>query len=157
MLSEELKKSKVNQIYTKHILKALKYETEKVVSNSLFLIFDNINELYPIYNSIIQATISLWSNTNQDAKKHIFKKIEDMHLKKSYIIQTDVNLAYTVKLISLIENDEILIILNEIMEYTNSALVKKMVSQAMGKQNNFYWLSDQKNKYSTQNELQKRI
>ena len=47
MLSEELKKSKVNQIYTKHILRALKYETEKVVSNSLFLIFDNINEASP--------------------------------------------------------------------------------------------------------------
>ncbi len=157
MLSEELKKSKVNQIYTKHILKALKYEDEKVVSNSLYLIFDNINELYPIYNSIVQATISLWSNTNQDTKNHIFKKLEDLHLKKSYIIQTDVNLAYTVKLISLFESDESLIILNEIMDYTNSALVKKMVTQAMGKLNNFSWLSDQKNRYSTQNELQKRI
>ena len=80
-----------------------------------------------------------------------------MHLKKSYIIQTDVNLAYTVKLISLFESDASLIILNEIMDYTNSALVKKMITQAMGKQNNFSWLSDQRNKYSTQNELQKRV
>ena len=114
-------------------------------------------KLHPIYNSIIQATISLWSNTNQVTKDHIFKKIEDLHLKKSYIIQTDVNLAYTVKLISLIESDESLIILNEIMEYTNSALVKKMITQAMGKQNNFLGYPIKKNKYSTQNELQKRI
>lgn len=157
MLSEELKKSKVNQIYTKHILRALKYEDEVVISNSLFLIFDNINELYPIYNSIIQASILLWSKTNNNTKTHIFKKIENLHLQKSYIIQTDVNLAYTVKLISLIESDESLIILNEMIKYTDSALVKKMITQAMGKQNNFSWLSDQKNKYSTQNELQKRI
>lgn len=157
MLTEELKKSKVNQIYTKQILKALKFQNVETISNSLSLIFDNIDELYPIYNSVIQATVSLWENINSQTKSRIFRNIEVLHANKSYIIQTDVNLAYTIKLLSLYESDESLIILNEIMDYSNSALIKKMVTQAMGKLNNFTWLSDLKNYYSTQNELQKRI
>ncbi|MCU4434483.1 RNA-directed DNA polymerase [Acinetobacter bereziniae] len=157
MLTEELKKSKINQVYTRHILKALRYQDDEVISNSLRVIFQNIYDLYPIYNVLIQTIISLWEKINQEVRSEIFIKLEELHLRQSYVIQTDVNLAYTVKLLGLFRTDESLIILNEIFERSNASLIKKMVTQAMAKQNNMDWLSDQKNYFSTQNELQKRI
>ncbi|MFW1642550.1 RNA-directed DNA polymerase [Acinetobacter guillouiae] len=157
MLVEEIKKSNLNQIYTRHILKSLKFQDDDVISNSLRLMFENISELYTIYNVIIQTTISLWNRISDDVKEGIFLKLEELHENNSYLLQIDVNLAYTVKLFSLFCTDESLIILNDIMESSKGSLIKKLVIQAMGKQNNISWLSDLKNTYSTQSELEKRI
>lgn len=157
MLVEEIKKSNLNQIYTRHILKSLRFQDDEVISNSLRLMFENISELYTIYNVVIQTTITLWNRISDEVKKSIFLKLEELHVNNSYLLQIDVNLAYTVKLFSLFCTDESLIILNEIMENSKGSLIKKLVIQAMGKQNNISWLSDLKNNYSTQSELEKRV
>ncbi|MDN8270748.1 RNA-directed DNA polymerase [Acinetobacter baumannii] len=157
MLNEELQKSKINQFYTRHLIKALKFANEQVLSNSFIIMFDNIAELYPIFNTIIQTAINQWERLDEKSKRHIFLIIENLVSQKSYLIQTDVNLAFTIKLLSLFNTIESSILLNDIYERTKASLVKKLITQAMAKQNNHSWLSDIKNTYSTQDELQKRI
>ena len=98
MLVEEIKKSNLNQIYTRHILKSLKFQEDDVISNSLRLMFENISELYTIYNVVIQTTITLWNRINNEVKKDIFSKLEELHENNSYLLQIDVNLAYTVSI-----------------------------------------------------------
>lgn len=157
MLNEELQKSKINQFYTRHLIKALKFADDTVLSNSFIIMFDNIVELYPIFNTIIQTVISQWGRIESKAKIHIFSVLENLITQKSYLIQTDVNLAFTIKLLSLYNTIESSILLNDIYMQTQASLIKKLVTQAMAKQNNHSWLSDIKNTYSTQDELQKRI
>ncbi|EOX3402734.1 RNA-directed DNA polymerase [Vibrio cholerae] len=158
MLSNELQKSKINQPFSKQIIRAFTSADDQVLSNAFNVIFNSINELYPIFNTIIQVATTNWPRFNTQTKDLIRKKLIELIRTDSFILKTELNLSYVVKLFSKENNVEGQTILTEIYRSnSDSILINLVVTQAMAKWNTHYWLSDLKRNFPTMTPWQRRL
>lgn len=158
MLSSELQKSKINQSFSKQLIRAFAATDENVLSNAYTIIFDNINELYPIFTTVVQVATTNWNKFNDKAKLSITKTLINLIKVDSFILQTELNLAYAVKLLSknnCVENQTILIEVYK--KNSDSILITLAVTQTMAKWNVHYWLTDLRRVFPTMNPWQRRL
>lgn len=157
MLNSELQKSKIDQVYSKQLIRAFSALEQDKISNAYKLIFTNINELYPIFTTIIQAASLNWNKISLDAKDVILLKINELIKTDSFILKTELNLAYIARLLSKDKTEKGKIILTEI--YNNnrdSVLIQNLVTQAMIKRGVRPWISDVIKNFSIINSVQRR-
>ncbi|WP_107850375.1 RNA-directed DNA polymerase [Oceanimonas marisflavi] len=158
MLSNELQKSKINQPYSKQLIRAFAAAEDKTLSDAFNVIFDSISELYPIFNTIIQVATTNWLRLEAPTKDLIRRKIIELIHNDSFILKTELNLAYTVKLFSKENSVESQTILTEIYKSnTDSILITLVVTQAMAKWNTHYWLSELRRTFPTMTPWQRRL
>lgn len=158
MLASELQKSKIDQIYSNHLIKALQFKSEKVISDALILVFSNIISLYPIFIKIIQVTTSNWERLNKPSKEVILNCIFGLLKMNSFILQVELNKAFVCKLLgreNSVKNQQMLV--DIYTKNADSMLIKSIVMQTMTKWNVHHWLSNLKNSFSTMNTWQRRI
>jgi len=158
MLSNELQKSRINQPFTKQLIRAFSATDDSILSSSYQIICNSINELYPIFTTLIQVAISNWERFDDEAKANIKNSIIKLIETDSFILKTELNVAYIVRLISREDSMENQIILTELYKKNlDSVLVVCIITQAMAKCNVHYWLSDLKRAFSTMNSAQRRL
>lgn len=157
MLTSELQKSKINQSFSRQLVKAFAATDDKQLSSAFQVICNNFNELYPIYTTIMQVAISNWERLDEDTKSQLRSVVRALVSDKSFILKTDINVAYLIKLLAQehsAENEEILLIFYR--EYSDSVLIRQLVTQVMTKWRAHYWLSDIKKTFSTMDARQRR-
>lgn len=158
MLSNEIQKSRINQPLGKQLIKSLIVAEETTLSNAFKIIISNYNELYPIFATIMQVAISCWKRFSKEIKQLLIDSIENLIKNNSFILKTELNLAYASKLLAKENCDQTRILLVEIYsKNNNSIIITNIVTQAMIKWNQRYWLSDLKSKFHTMNSLQRRL
>ncbi|EMO4162005.1 RNA-directed DNA polymerase [Morganella morganii] len=158
MLSDELQKSKINQPFSKQLVKSLSVASEKTLSGAFKIMFNSIGELYPIFNTIIQVAIINWQRFDSDTKEVINSKLIDLINNDSFILKIELNLSYTIRLLSkenTVENQIIFIDLYK--SNSNSMLINLLITQAMAKWNIFYWLSELRRIFPTMSPWQRRL
>ncbi|MGJ3493561.1 RNA-directed DNA polymerase, partial [Piscirickettsia salmonis] len=158
MLTSELQKSKINQTFSKQLIRALSSTDDKTLSNAFTVIFTNIVELFPIFPRIIQVATTNWLRFDNETKTFIREKLVELFKNNSFILKTEINLAYLVKLISKdksLENEQFLTSIYD--KNTESALITSMVTQSMTKFQSTHWLRTLKSKFHSMNKRQKRI
>jgi hypothetical protein len=158
MLSSELQKSKINQPFSKQLVRAFAATDEGILSNAYTIIFDNINDLYPIFTTVVQVATTNWSKFNESTKSSITSKIIQLIKTNSFILKTELNLAYVVKLLAKNNSVENQTILTEVYKSnTDSILITLVVTQTMAKWNVHYWLTDLRRVFPTMNPWQRRL
>ena len=157
MLTSELQKSKINQSFSRQLVKAFAATDDKQLSSAFQVICNNFNELYPIYTTIMQVAIGNWDRLSEDAKSQLRGVVRALVSEKSFILKTDINVAYLIKLLAQehsAENEEILLIFYR--EHSDSVLIRQLVTQIMTKWQAHYWLSDIKKTFPTMDARQRR-
>lgn len=158
MLSNELQKSKINQPFTKQLVRAFSVTDDHILSKSYGIICDNINDLYPIFTTLIQVAISNWERFDTNAKNNIREAIKNLIDSDSFILKTELNVAYLVRLIARENSMENQIILTELYKKnSDSILVIIVITQSMAKWEVHHWLSDLKRSFPTMNSAQRRL
>lgn len=158
MLGDELQKSKINQPFSRQLIKAFSATDDSVLSSAFKIIFNSITDLYPIFNSIIQVAISNWHRFDKDTKTFIRQMTIDLIKTDSFILKTELNLAYVTKLLAKENNVESLTLLTEIYQNnTSSILISVIITQAMAKWNTHYWISDLRRIFPTMTTWQRRL
>jgi hypothetical protein len=158
MLSSELQKSKINQSFSKHLIKAFSATSDEIISSAFKVMFNNLHELYPIFTTIIQVANSNWQRLSLETKGIILEKINTLIQENSYILSTELNLAYVARMLSKENTEESTLILCEIYNKNpESILVKNIVTQSMAKINSYAWLSDIKKNFAGMHPLQRRL
>lgn len=157
MLTSELQKSKIDQSFSRQLIRALSASSDDELSASFKVIAHSLNELYPIYTTIMQVVISNWFRLDEDSKQEVRDAVRSLISNESFMLKTDINVAYLVKLISRDRNAENEAILSQLYgQYSDSVLVRHLVTQVMAKWGVHYWLSDQKKAFPTMNARQRR-
>ncbi|MDI3429628.1 RNA-directed DNA polymerase [Aeromonas sp. V90_14] len=158
MLSNELQKSKINQPFSKQLVRAFAATNDQVLSNAFNVIFDGVAELYPIFNTIMQVTATNWVRFNLDTQTKIRSKLIELIKTDSFILKTELNLAYTVKVFAKENSVESQTILTEIYKSNpDSILITLAITQAMAKWNTHYWLSELRRTFPTMTPWQRRL
>ncbi|KOO58660.1 DNA polymerase [Rheinheimera sp. KL1] len=158
MLSNELQKSKINQPFSKQLIRAFAAVKDRVLSDAFNVIFDSITELYPIFTTVLQVATTNWSRFDDATKLNIRSTLIELIKSDSFILKTELNLAYVVKLFAKDNNVESQTILTEIYRTnTDSILINLVVTQAMAKWNTHYWLSELRRTFPTMTPWQRRL
>ncbi|MCG8710552.1 RNA-directed DNA polymerase [Brenneria goodwinii] len=158
MLSSELQKSKINQSFSKHLIKAFSATSAETTSSAFKVMFNNLHELYPIFTTITQVATSNWKKIDLDTKNIILDKINELIKEESYILSTELNLAYVARMLSKENSQKSILILSEIYNKNpESILVKNIVTQSMTKLKFHPWLSDIKKNFAGMHPLQRRL
>lgn len=158
MLSSELQKSKINQSFSKHLIKAFSATSAETTSSAFKVMFNNLHELYPIFTTITQVATSNWKKIDLDTKNIILDKINEIIKEESYILSTELNLAYVARMLSKENSQKSILILSEIYNKNpESILVKNIVTQSMTKLKFHPWLSDIKKNFAGMHPLQRRL
>ena len=157
MLGSELQKSKINQPFSKQLIRAFAVTESPVLSGAFRIIFDNIADLYPIFSTILQVATSNWDRFERLAQTGITNAITRLVREDSFILKTEINLAYVIRLLAKQNTPESQALAAEIYQNNpSSLLVANLVTQAMGRWKVHYWLSDLKRTFPTMNPLQRR-
>lgn len=157
MLSDELQKSKINQPFSKQLIRSFAAVDDSTLSSAYNVICLSFNDLYPIFTTIMQVATSNWDRFDARTKDYIFNSVKDLIDKDSFILKTELNLAYVCKLLSRQNSTTSQILLTEVYNNNiNSILITNIVTQAMLKWNVHFWLSDLKRSFPTMNALQRR-
>lgn len=158
MLSNELQKSKINQPFSKQLIRAFAAVDDRILSDAFNVIFNSINELYPIFNTIVQVATTNWSRFDKPTKALIRNRLIELIKTDSFILKTELNLAYVVKLFTKENSVEGQTVLTEIhRSNTDSILITLVVTQAMAKWNAHYWLSELRRIFPTMTPWQRRL
>lgn len=158
MLSKELQKSKINQPFSKQLLRAFSAIDDEAVCNAFKVIYENLTELYPIFSTVVQVTISNWFRFDFDTKSLIKDRMIRLVKEESFILETELNLSYVVKLFAKensIENQSILADIYK--KNSDSILIALTVNQVMSKWGVHYWLSEFRRIFPTMNPWQRRL
>jgi hypothetical protein len=158
MLNSELQKSKINQSFSKHLIKAFSVTSNETISSAFKVIFNNLNELYPIFTTIIQVASANWQKIDTITKNIILDKIIQLTRDESYILKAELNIAYVARMLSKENSEKSVLILTEIYKKNpESQLIKNTVTQSMAKLRVIPWLSDMKKNFAGLHPLQRRL
>ena len=143
LLNTELKKSLIHQSLVSRLVKSIKVLDIKSKIGAIESIIENLETLYPVIPVIFITIKKLFAEFSDEFKEHIVQVLIALYQKNSYILQTDNNLAYMVRILSDMNSEDTLRTLNSIYDNCKSSLVRKDVILAMAKFNNHAWISNQ--------------
>lgn len=158
LLNEELRKSRIHQQFSKHLLKTLNVLDDHIVSNAFLAISARLEQLYPIFPNVMIAAFANFGKLNDESKDTLIAKLRDLILKDSYIIQIELNVVYIIRVLSKVQSSENEEIIAQIYKkFPNSILIKSWVMQIFTHWQLQFWLSDQKQNFSTMTRWERRI
>ena len=156
LLKSEVRKSRVHQALGKQILSAIAFLDGSELDLAFNIISANFEVLYSIFPSVMQLALKRLVKTSIDTQKQFISVLYDLVENDSYILQTDNNAAYTVRVFSVFDSEKSIQAIDMLYNRMSSALVKYNCMYAMINLNNYYWLSDLKSKFSTFSRWERR-
>lgn len=158
LLNEELRKTRIHQQFSKHLLKALNVLDANIVSQAMTAISNRLEMLYPIFPNLMIAAYANFDKLDKPAKNSLITSLQELVKKDSYIIQVELNVAYLIRVLGkehTSENEELLAQLYK--KFSNSILVKSWVMQVFASWKMQFWLSDLKSNFSTMTKWERKI
>jgi hypothetical protein len=156
LLKSEIKKSQIHQALGKQLLNAVKYLKGQKLNLALIVICSNFDALYPVLPTVLKVICKKLPEAENSTRATIGNLICDLVAKDSYLLQTDNNAAYTVRLLSFINSEESIQSVEALYQRSTSPLVRANCINAMTNLKNQYWLSDVKSKFSTLSKWERR-
>ncbi|MGN5109823.1 RNA-directed DNA polymerase [Aeromonas hydrophila] len=163
MLSKEISKSRINQALTKRLINAVKYLNPQQKKAALLSIFQskeedksNLDILYPVFPSIIILCKAIIKELDTDTKDIIFTTLRNLIKNESYITKVPVNLAYTVRILSLDRSEETDFVLGQVYKSEDNPIILSDIILAMAQRDCDFWISDKLKSYSALSRWEKR-
>ncbi len=158
LLNEELRKSRIHQQFSKHLLKTLAVSDSEVVSEAFISISQRFDLLYPIFPNIMMAATHNFDKLSDKAKSILMKELQKLVNSDSYILQIELNAAYMVRLIGKEHTSENEVVLGIISQrFQDSILVKSWMLQVFANWKLHFWLSDLRSSFPTMTKWERRI
>lgn len=148
LLNDELNKSRIHNATMRRLIGAIKYLDDALLNATITSLIDNIEILSPVFPNVMILVNNVFENLSEDVQRKVQETIHRYIKEKSYIMQIELNLAYSLRVLSKNYNDENEDLLISMYSQANSRLIKRDIILIMAKWGVDYWLSDLKNRYS---------
>lgn len=142
LLKMECKKTEINPMFSKQMVNAVQILDDKDKSAAFAALSENFEKLYPIFPVIMRKAFHNLNYCSAQVKKTFYAKLMELFDKNSYIIQTDNNAAYALRLLSLNNSRDAKRIINDAYKKTH---LKSKAPSDMVKMNAFYSMTNLRN------------
>lgn len=158
LLNDELRKVRIHQQFGKRLIKTFDVLEPDIISVAFDSIINRFETLYPIFPTIMKAAYKHHDKLDLRTKTDLHTTLRELVKSNSYIIQSEINMTYLLRVLGLDNN-----FLNEETintVYNNSSesiLIKSIVIQIMTRWKAYHWLTDKKDTFSTMNKWERRM
>ncbi len=156
LLSQELNKSRIHTPIMKKLINTIKYLDDNIIDNAILSLIDNIDVLIPVYCNLMILIDNIFERLSEKTKTEIIILLYGLIKRNNYIMQTKLNLAYSIRILAKKRTDENEELLIKLYELSDSVSIKRDIIIILSNWGCDYWISDLKNKYSTLDEWSKR-
>lgn len=156
ILSDELSKSRIHSPTMKKLIQAIKYLEDDLKNSTVKSLIENIHILIPVYANIMILINDIFLDLSEEVKSQVCEMLQKHIKDKTFIMQVELNLAYSLRVLSHVFSDENEDLLISVYRETDSRLIKKDIILIMAKWGADYWISDLKNRYNSLDVWEKR-
>lgn len=156
ILSEELNKSRVHSPTMKKLIKSIKYLEKDAKNSTIKQLIENLNILVPVFPNVMILINDIFSELDEEIQDQICSMLQKHIEEKTFIMQVELNLAYSLRVLSHKNSHENEALLIKVYDSTNSRLIKRDIILILAKWGADYWISDLKNRYNSLDLWEKR-
>lgn len=156
LIKSEVKKSRIHQAFGKQLLNAISFLEKESLDLAFNVISSNLEVLYPIFPSVMQVTYKMLLKCSTEVKNQFINELCRLIIEDSYMIQTDNNASYVVRVLSLVNTENTIQAIDQVYSESSSQIVKANCIYAMVNLRNDYWLSNLKFQFSTLSKWERR-
>lgn len=149
LLRTEIAKSRVDPSTTRHIVKSPRFIADSVRGQAALTLFDGIENLYPIFPTVMIVAKQLWPDLSAGVQSHIGRQIRSLFLARSRLVKTEVNQAYVLRLLSCEQIPENIELFTSVFDKARSSTVRRDVVLAMFNWRNWHWISNLKSQFQS--------
>lgn len=156
-INSEVKKSRIHQTFAKQIVSAVKFLEGEQLDLAIKVISDNIESLYTIYPSVMQMLHKKMDECSKETKENVIFVLTGLVTNDSYLIQTENNAVYTVRVLSKLFDIRTMQAIDLLYNRREaSAFLRANCIMAMINLGETGWLSDLKPNYNTMSLFEQR-
>lgn len=144
MLARELRKSRVDEGLTRHLIRAVRHLQPQLRDACVSSIMRNLNLLYPIFPSVAILLHQVLQDLSDETRDEVFGTIRALINDRSHILLVPANLSFAIRILAYDRAEETDALLIEVYERPRTnMMVKRDVLLAMTRRRVDYWLSAQ--------------
>jgi Reverse transcriptase (RNA-dependent DNA polymerase) len=157
MLAKELRKSRIDEGMTRHLIKAMRYLQPELRDAAVSSVVRNLNLLYPIFPSVAILLHRILPDLSEMVRSEVFETLRALINEGSHIFLVPANLSYAIRILAYDRAEETDALLSEVYDRPRSnIMVKRDVILAMTRRGVDYWLSAQLKKFNTATAWERR-
>ena len=157
MLAKELRKSRIDEGMTKHIIRAMRYLQPELRDAAVSSLVRNLSLLYPIFPSVAILLHKILPDLSEAARGEVFETLRTLINDRSHIFLVPANLSFAIRILAYDRAEETDALLIEVYERPRTnMMVKRDVLLAMTRRRVDYWLSAQLKQFSTATAWERR-
>ena len=150
MLARELRKSRIDESLTRHLIKSLRFLDASLRDAAVQSIVRNLNLLYPIFPTIAIVLRRVLSEVSPSIKEEIFDTLRGLIRERSHILLVPANLCYAIRILSSDRSEDTdALLINLYSQPTSDMMIRRDILLAMVKRGVDYWLSLRLKQFST--------
>lgn len=158
LLNDELKKVRIHQQFGKRLIKTFDILDSNIISRAFDSIINRFDILYPIFPEIMKSAYKHNDKLEAETRENLHKVLRQLILDDSYIIQSEINMTYLLRVLGSVSSAENEDVINKVYgKFSESLLIKSIVIQIMIRWKAYYWLADKKDAFSTMNKWERRM
>ena len=146
LLKSECKKTRINQMFSKQLVRTLKFLEEEDISEAFELLGKNFEKLYPVFPQVMRTSYYNLPKCKEESQRLFIDSIISLFETNSFVIQSENNASYALRVLSLFKNDKVVQTIDHIYKNAqngfDSELVKMNAIYAMANLGNKSWISD---------------
>ena len=120
MLANELAKTRIHSSLTKRLLLALGFLDAKAKDDAARSLIENIETLAPVFPSVVRALLRIFDDLGEETQGQIIQEFREMLFRQSYYAMVPVNLAYAVRLLGQVEDEDTIRLFANLYESADS-------------------------------------
>jgi reverse transcriptase-like protein len=149
MLAKELRKSRIDEGLTRHLIKAVRFLQPQLRDAAVISVIRNLNLLYPIFPSVAILLHRILPDLSEGTRNEVFGAIRALISDRSHILLVPANLSFAIRILAYDRTEETDALLIEVYQRPNTnMMVKRDVLLAMTRRSVDYWLSSQLKQFS---------
>lgn len=162
LLKSEIRKTKINQLFGKQLIGAVRSLNDEDISEAFQIISANFDKLYPVFPLIMRTAYHNLARCNEKAFNAFTGSVIQLFEENSYIIQTDNNASYAIRLLSVARNAKAVKVIRKLYENQRngqgqkSELIKVNAVYALTNIGDHEWLEERLEEFPRLTQAERR-
>jgi len=149
MLTREIRKSRVDEIVVRQLVKSLRFLEAPVRNDAVISIIKNMEALYPVFPTVAIMLRQLTPDLPADVITTVHDTLRQLIQHKSHITAVPANMAYAIRLLAYDRNEETdVLFINLYQSLHTDMMLKRDIILAMARRRVHYWLSKVMKQYA---------
>jgi hypothetical protein len=142
MLARELRKSRIDEITMRQLIKAVRFMEPAVRNDAVLTLLQNIEVLYPVFPTVAILMRTVLPDLDEPTREQVFATIRRLLQERSHILLVPTNLAYAIRLAAYDRSEETDVeLINLFNEPATESLHRRDIILAMARRGVDHWVS----------------